>query len=229
MKSKKRNYEFGTYLGCNQQFFGETLLLNATARIDKNQNFDYLFSPAASLVYQPNERDIIRVSLSSAIRNPTLTDQYLDYNAGPATLIGNINGFGYNEYFVTIDAMLECLAAENSSLGNADGAALKYGKLEIDPIKPEQVKTIELGLRTTLFNQLYLDASYYYSLYNNFIGYQSAQNPLSNDKYWPKCGMILDGDKIGTYVGAIWVVHGHFAICIKNALFCYIFALICRN
>ncbi len=172
VERKIKNYEFGTYIGYNQKFIGETLLLNATARIDKNQNFDYLFSPAASLVYKPNERDIIRVSLSSAIRNPTLTDQYLDYNAGPATLIGNINGFGYNEYFVTIDAMLDCLAAENSSLGNADGAALKYGKLEIDPIKPEQVKTIELGLRTTLFNQLYLDASYYYSLYNNFIGYQ---------------------------------------------------------
>jgi len=172
VKRKIRNYEFGSYIGYSQQFLGETLLLNATARIDKNQNFNYLFSPATSLVYKPNERDIIRLSLSSAIRNPTLTDQYLDYNAGPATLIGNIDGFGYNENFVTIDAMLDCLAAENSSLGNADGAALKYGKLEIDPIQPEKVKTIELGIRTTLLNKIYLDASYYYSLYNNFIGYQ---------------------------------------------------------
>ena len=124
------------------------------------------------MVLKPNERDIIRISLSSAIRNPTLTDQYLDYNAGPATLIGNLNGFGYDEYFVTIDAMLDCLAAENSTLGNPDGSALKYGKLEIQPIKPEEVKTVEIGFRTTALNKLYIDASYYYSIYNNFIGYQ---------------------------------------------------------
>ena len=33
----------------------------------KNENFDYLFSPAASLVYLPTEKDVLRVSLSSAI------------------------------------------------------------------------------------------------------------------------------------------------------------------
>jgi iron complex outermembrane receptor protein len=172
IKVNIKNYEFGAYLGYDKQFLGETLLFNATARIDKNENFDYLFSPAASMVYKPNERDIIRLSLSSAIRNPTLTDQYLDYNAGPATLIGNLNGFGYDEYFVTIDAMLDCLAADNTSLGNSNGAALRNGKLEIKPITPEEVKTIEVGFRTTLLNKVYIDASYYYSIYNNFIGYQ---------------------------------------------------------
>ncbi|MAQ69927.1 MAG: hypothetical protein CMD23_02390, partial [Flavobacteriales bacterium] len=164
-------YEFGAYLGYDKKLFGETVLINATARIDKNQNFDYLFSPATSIVYKPNERDIIRLSLSSAIRNPTLTDQYLDYNAGPATLIGNLNGFGFNQYFVTIDAMLDCLAAE-TDLGNPNGSALRNGRLKIEPIKPEQVKTIEFGFRTTLVDKIYVDASYYYSIYNNFIGYQ---------------------------------------------------------
>ena len=73
--------------------------------MDKNQNFDYLFSPAASIVWKPNKRDIIRASFSSAVRNPTLTDQYFDYNQGQATLIGNLNGFGYDEYFVNIDSL----------------------------------------------------------------------------------------------------------------------------
>ena len=172
VKRKIKNYEFGAYVGYNKTLFGETLTLNTTARVDKNQNFDMLYSPAASLVYRPSEKDIVRLSFSSAIRNPTLTDQYLDYNAGPATLIGNLNGFGFDEYLVTVDAMIDCLAAENSTLGNADGAALKFGKLEINPIKPEQVKTLELGYRTTIFNKVFIDASYYYSLYKNFIGYQ---------------------------------------------------------
>jgi len=172
VRKKIKNHEFGAYIGYDKKLLSETLLFNATARLDKNQNFNYLFSPATSIVYKPNEKDIIRLSLSSAIRNPTLTDQYLDYNAGPATLIGNLNGFGYDEYLVTIDAMLDCLAAESTTAGNPAGAALKNGRLKIEPIKPEEVKTIEFGFRSTLFDKIYIDASYYYSTYNNFIGYQ---------------------------------------------------------
>ena len=87
------NKEFGVYTGIERDFLSETLKLSATVRLDKNENFDYLFSPAASLVYLPTEKDVLRVSLSSAIRNPTLTDQYLNYDAGPAILLGNLNGF----------------------------------------------------------------------------------------------------------------------------------------
>ena len=44
--------------------------------------------------------------------------------------------------------------------------------LKIDPIKPEQAKSVEFGYRTTLFDKLYLDANYYYSQYTDFIGYK---------------------------------------------------------
>ena len=40
--------------------------------------------------------NIFRLSLSSAIRNPTLSDQYLFYNVGRAILIGNLEGHGTN-------------------------------------------------------------------------------------------------------------------------------------
>ncbi len=66
---------------------------SATVRVDKNQNFDYLATPAASIVWTPRENNYLRLSFSSAIRNPTLTDQYLNLRVGPATLIGNLNGF----------------------------------------------------------------------------------------------------------------------------------------
>ncbi|MBJ04663.1 MAG: TonB-dependent receptor [Flavobacteriales bacterium] len=172
VKTNIQNYEYGMYIGYENELFSETLLVNATARVDKNENFNFLFSPATSIVYKPNERDIIRVSLSSAIRNPTLTDQYLNYNAGLATLLGNINGFGFNENFVTSEAIFDCVAATTTTLGNPASYFLTNGRLQIDPIKPEQVETIELGFRTTLFNKIYIDASGYYSRYNNFIGYQ---------------------------------------------------------
>ena len=163
------NKEFGVYTGIDRDFLSETLKLSATVRLDKNENFDYLFSPAASLVYLPTEKDVLRVSLSSAIRNPTLTDQYLNYDAGPAILLGNLNGFGYNEYFANIDSLEQYFIGQTY---NPD--ALLGGFLQVDPVRPERVQTIEFGYRSTLFDKLYLDASIYFSVYTDFIGYQTG-------------------------------------------------------
>lgn len=163
------NKEYGVYAGYQKDFLSETLKFSASARMDKNQNFDFLFSPAASIVYTPSEKDVIRVSLSSAIRNPTLTDQYLNYDVGQAILLGNINGFGYDQYFVNLDSLEQYFLGP---LYNPD--ALLGGFMQIDPIRPEKVKTIESGYRTTLFNKLYIDASAYYSIYDDFIGYQTG-------------------------------------------------------
>ena len=163
------NKEYGVYAGFNRDFLSETLKLSATMRLDKNQNFDLLYSPAASIVYTPSEKDVLRVSLSSAIRNPTLTDQYLNYDVGQAILLGNIDGFGYDQYFVDIDSLQQYFMGP---LYNPN--ALLGGFMQIDPIRPEKVKTIETGYRTTLFNKLYIDASAYYSSYDDFIGYQTG-------------------------------------------------------
>lgn len=164
-----KNKEYGIYAGFNRDFLSETLKLSATIRMDKNQNFDFLYSPAASIVYMPSEKDILRVSLSSAIRNPTLTDQYLNYDVGRAILLGNLDGFGYDQYFVNIDSLEQYFIG---ALRNPD--ALRGGFMQVDPIRPEKVKTIEAGYRTTIFDKLYLDASAYYSIYNDFIGYQTG-------------------------------------------------------
>ena len=101
------------------------------------------------------------------LENPTLTDQYFDYDQGIATLKGNLNGFGYDEYFVQIDSLI---AYFDGDYYNPE--ALRGSFIQVDPIQPEQVKTLETGFRTTLFDKLYVDASYYYSRYKNFIGYQ---------------------------------------------------------
>ena len=143
--------------------------------MDKNQNFDYLFSPAASIVWKASEKDLIRLSFSSALRNPTLTDQYLNYDYGTGILLGNLNGFGYNEYFVDADSLRTWAnynGVNDPLIQELANNALTNGRLYIDPIKPEKVKTIELGFRTTLWEKLYVDASYYFSTYKDFIGYQ---------------------------------------------------------
>ena len=137
-------------------------------RVDKNENFDLLFSPAASMVYSLNQNNIFRASFSSAIRNPTLTDQYLYYNVGRAILIGNISGY---DSLVTIPSLIDAI----NGFINID----KLVYFNVEPIRPEKVKTFEIGYRATLFDHLYLDINYYYSLYSDFIGYKVGADLLA--------------------------------------------------
>jgi iron complex outermembrane receptor protein len=153
------NYEFGVYTGAEKQV-GD-FRFSVTVRVDKNQNFDYLATPAASVVWQPTKNDYLRFSFSSAIRNPTLTDQYLNLRVGPATLVGNLNGFDSLITLESFDDYRKDLFP--------DRKRLNY--LNLDPIRPEKVKTLELGYRTTLFDRLFVDAGYYFNIYNDFIGY----------------------------------------------------------
>ncbi|MEO1713162.1 MAG: carboxypeptidase-like regulatory domain-containing protein, partial [Bacteroidota bacterium] len=69
------NLEFGFYGGAEKSLFDKKVKVQFAARADKNQNFDWLFSPAGSVVYTPGKNNFFRVSFSSAIRNPTLSDQ----------------------------------------------------------------------------------------------------------------------------------------------------------
>ena len=154
------NYEGGLYFGATKKFFENRLIVSGTVRVDKNVNFDALVSPAASLVFQPKKNHYLRASFSSALRNPTLTDQYLSLNVGPAILSGNLNGV---ERLYTLESFNEYRENLNTAL---------LDSFSIAPIRPEQVKTIELGYRASFFDQkVYADLGTYYSAYKHFIGY----------------------------------------------------------
>ena len=153
--------EFGFYGGFQKSFLTNKLKVSGTLRVDKNQNFDVLFSPAASVVWTPSDNNFLRLSFSSAIRNPTLTDQYLDFNVGRATLRGHIDTIRNVVTLESFDDFRRDPALDRTVLDSFD----------IPGIMPEEVQSFEVGYRTTLFEKIYLDAGYYYSRYNNFIGF----------------------------------------------------------
>lgn len=154
-----RNFEFGVYAGAEKKMMEDRLILSATMRLDKNQNFDAVYSPALSVVFSPKKNHWARASFSSALRNPTLADQYLNLNVGPATLRGNLDGV---DSLVTVDSW-------NTFRNSLNKNDLEY--FNVDPIRPEQVRTIEAGYRASLGKNLFVDAGYYFSMYSYFIGY----------------------------------------------------------
>ena len=148
------------------------LKLNLVARVDKNENFDVVVSPAASLVYTPDLNNVFRISFSSALRNPTLTDQYFNLNVGRAQLLGNISGY---EGLVTPESFIDFLNSRDPDTLDIFNES---------SIQPERVRSIEVGYRGTLFEKLWIDAGYYYNWYNDFIGFKIGidmdYNPVTN-------------------------------------------------
>jgi len=153
------NQEFGVYFGVGKKLFDNKLHTNFTIRMDKNQNFNYLFSPALSVVYSPNINHTFRTTFSSAIRNPTLADQYLYYNVGRAILLGNLEGY---DSLITVNSFVDYLTSLNSE-------SLDY--FNVDAIRPERVRTAEVGYRGIFKEKVYVDITAYKSWYTDFIGF----------------------------------------------------------
>ena len=154
------NKEAGVYFGAERKLIDGRLKLSGTVRVDKNQNFNFLVSPAASAVYFLNADHVLRLSLNSAIRNPTLQEQYLHYNVGRALLVGNVEG---RDSLVTVESLYDFFSTQKRD-------TLDY--FNVARIRPEKVKSAEIGYRATLGTHFYLDASYYFSMYRDFIGYK---------------------------------------------------------
>ena len=213
-------YEYGVYGGGTLEL-DKRLKISGSVRLDKNKNFNYLLSPAASLVYTPTRDQVLRVSFSSAIRNPTLADQYLFYNVGRAILIGNLNGFNN---LLTIESLREYL-------NTRDKTVLDY--FNVAAIRPEQVRTFEAGYRNTFFDKLYVDATYYYSFYQDFIGYnigvdakfeQSTGLPTTIQAYRVAANatdrVTTQGFSLGSsyYFGQNYVLNGNYSFNQLNTL-----------
>ncbi|OUU17636.1 MAG: hypothetical protein CBC05_04745 [Crocinitomicaceae bacterium TMED45] len=174
------NDEIGIYAGFTKLLREDQFRLTATIRADKNQNFSWVFSPAASLVWSPSDKDVIRLSFSSAVRNPTLADQYLFLDVGPATLVGNLDG---RDSLVTVDSFEEYRRSPTGWNSAFDPTLLEY--FNIAPLRPEQVRTLECGYRATILDKIYVDWNYYFSFYRHFIGYNIGLDLLYQNAQFP--------------------------------------------
>ncbi|MDX1476140.1 MAG: carboxypeptidase-like regulatory domain-containing protein [Saprospiraceae bacterium] len=165
------NREFGVYAGLDKKLIPAKLKLKAVVRADKNENFDVVVSPALSLVFTPDLNNVWRISFSSALRNPTLADQYLNLDVGRAQLLGNISGFDSLVTVEAIDTYRSCLC----------DSVLDW--FDVPPIRPERVRSIEIGYRGTLFDHLWIDAGYYFNWYSDFIGFKIGLKPFFDEQF----------------------------------------------
>lgn len=159
-------WEIGAFLQASKKFLGDKIRVIGSVRLDKNQNFEAQFSPRFSIAYNLKSHNF-RIGAQSAFRTPTLQNQYINLNLGPITLIGNLNGINNVYTLNSVNVFRDSLDAVNGDLNAVDHTLLKAK--EFKALRPEQVKTIEIGYRGMIKNKLFIDADLYVNQYTNFI------------------------------------------------------------
>ena len=194
------NYnEYGAYTQLQKKLMDDRLKLSGSIRYDKSQNFEGNYSPRISAVYSAgeNKQHNFRASFQTGFRNPSTQDQYIGFNVGSAILLGSApdNLIRYTETLPVstpvgqlfaggTSVVMNGLNAYNNSYTAASVAALSatgnpaaLRKTNLDYVKPEEVKAIELGYRSVV-NDISVDINGYYNVYNNFIGNLNVVAPF---------------------------------------------------
>ena len=174
------NTEYGTFAQASKSVLEDKLKFTLSGRYDKNENFDGSFTPRASVVYSPDEKNNFRASYQTGFRNPTIGDQYIKLNVGPIIILGGapVNSQGLNAYENSYTA------ASVGAFAGATGAQLAQGvpfpvaiannqdklvKSNVPYIKPEHVNSFEIGYKGFFNKSILFDINYYNSQYKDFI------------------------------------------------------------
>ncbi len=189
----------------------ERLKFTGSVRYDKAQLFDGFFSPRVSFVYSAGDKKQhnFRASYQTGFRNPTTQDLYIGLDLGPFALIGsaadnldrfqetfNVSAAGqlvnggigtatldgnnaYNNSFTltSVQAFSAAVAA-GQPLPNA--AAL-LDVADIDLVKPERVQAFDVGYRSVINNDLTVDITGYFNIYNDFLNQSRVITPYYGD------------------------------------------------
>lgn len=175
--------EFGGFLQLTKRLFDDKFKIQGSVRLDKNQNFPLQFSPRLSLMYD-YKGHIFRIAAQSAFRSPTLQNQHILLDVGPLIIAGNLNGWDNLYTLESVESFNDYIdSVQVNNLWNDSVYDVAAGKLDTysaKPIRPEQVKTIEVGYRGTFFKRLFVDANFYYNWYTDFIGEIRVVQPFNS-------------------------------------------------
>ena len=173
--------EFGAYAQAGKKLT-DNFKLSGSVRFDKNENFNGQVNPRISGVYTVNRNHNFRASFQTGFRNPTTQGQYISLDIISARLLGGLTEF-YESYDLvrtsSTDVPLSYTGGSVNEFRNAVFAGnnpfdpsvsgLLVPVTSYDPVKPEKVKSIELGYKSLINNKLLIDAVYYYNIYTDFI------------------------------------------------------------
>lgn len=166
--------EYGAYIQATKHFLNDKLRIIASARYDKNDNFDGRFTPRVSAVIRVAEDNNIRLSYQQAYRFASTQQQYINLRIGANTiLIGGVASF-IDFYHLKTNPSYS--VDENLFAGNPTVNPLT-------PFKAENINSFEVGYKGLVAQKrLLIDMYGYYGIYSNFLSRTIIAQSVNGDK-----------------------------------------------
>ncbi len=172
--------EYAAYLQATKEILDDKVKLVASVRYDASDNFKGEFTPRFAAVYKPDNKNFIRASYQSGFRMPDPLYQYQNIDLGYARLIGFLpavdNIFHVKDLTFTSQSVTEYGNAVGAYMAvpghTIDSAVQLYKNLLVkepwDYIRPEHIKTFEIGYQHLMFNNsVHFDINYFHNNYSD--------------------------------------------------------------
>ena len=217
--------EYGMYAQAGKWLGERKVKLSGSVRYDKNENFKGRVNPRLSAVWKVKENHNLRVSYQTGFRVPTTQGQHIDLSIISARLLGGLpryaekynitqlsstgvplgyEGFSVQEYATAVFNQ----GATPEAIYNSANTNLLVPVTTFDPVKPEQVNSVEVGYKSLIQNRLLIDAGYYFNIYNDFISqirirkateFTAATAPEGVAPGTPNYATLLNGTDLNTF------------------------------
>ena len=163
--------EAGAYAQVTKKLFKDYLTLSVSGRYDKNEDFKGHFTPRATALIKIAEDNNVRVSYQTAYRFPSTQQKYIRLNVGDYILLGGLPW---------VENYMNSKSKTVVELVNGVPATTPYVYKEL---KPESVRSYEVGYKGLIANKLLIDAYTYFGKYQDFLGRNALFQPSTGQVY----------------------------------------------
>ncbi|MBL7731387.1 MAG: TonB-dependent receptor, partial [Chitinophagaceae bacterium] len=176
--------EYGGYVQLKKKLINDVLTLIASGRYDKQTNFEGKFTPRVAAVIKVARDNNIRLSYQTAYRFPSNQNQYISLRLGGGSsyLIGCLPEFqSYYKLNSTRPGYTAASVLAYRAGTPADSSRLVRAVYK--EVKPETVKSYEIGYKGIIGKKLLVDVYAYYSRFQDFLLSEAvAQSQIPNSK-----------------------------------------------
>lgn len=183
-------YNYGAFVQASKKIFDDKLKLTASLRVDKTEYFDAKLNPRIAAVYSPSDLNNFRISYQNGYRFPTLFEGFAFVNNGGVRRLGGLriiagplNVFENSYLNSSVTAFKNAVNADISNGINKNTAIANEKGILVQStytyLQPEHLNSFEVGYKgIVLNNKLFIDADYYFNVYDNFIGQLDVTQPI---------------------------------------------------
>ncbi len=162
--------EYGGYVQLKKKLFNDVLTLMASGRFDKQTNFKGKFTPRVTATIKVAKDNHIRLSYQTAYRFPSNQNQYISLRLGGGSsfLIGALPEF-QTYYKLNTTRPGYTAASLLSYRAGLPGDSSRLVRAGFTELKPETMKSYEIGYKGVIGKKLLVDLYGYYSQYKDFL------------------------------------------------------------